>query len=337
MTPKKSDPFAAKASLANEVTIKAGIEGSGVSLKAKSRAISAFDRLVGAAFDIPGIWFERRAERARIFAVTEQEALKIEARAFLENKQITLGDSPSSIPAWLNELTRSTINKAEVASYALEYIKESPPQDEASEEENDDPSQMEDWLNAFVHRAEMASSEAMRSILGRILSGEILSPGSFSVSTLRIITELDRKSASLFQSLCLSRLQNRHIVKRAEDGRGERMYELYDLEERGLIKEVGGSTSFTLEKHSDGYFYFPEGDFVLRLIIDTSGEYIPVSNIFQVMILTNTGNQLAELLPYDQEAALTSVADLFFSRDKVKEIDLFHTSADQLIHMRKIK
>lgn len=42
----------------------------------------------------------------------------------------------------------------------------------------------------------------MKLIFGKILSGEILRPGTFSLRTVRLISQLDNRAAELFQILC---------------------------------------------------------------------------------------------------------------------------------------
>jgi hypothetical protein len=42
----------------------------------------------------------------------------------------------------------------------------------------------------------------MKFVFGKILSGEITKPGSFSIKTIRLISQLDNKAAKLFQLFC---------------------------------------------------------------------------------------------------------------------------------------
>lgn len=59
-----------------------------------------------------------------------------------------------------------------------------------------------DWLNVFEGQAQNASSEEMRRRFGRVLAGEIRRPGSFSFRALKIMGELDNRTAILFAKLC---------------------------------------------------------------------------------------------------------------------------------------
>lgn len=65
----------------------------------------------------------------------------------------------------------------------------------------------EDWLNIFEKEACNKSSEDMRLLFGKILAGEIHKPSSYSMKTIKLISELDNEAAKLFQiccSLCVS-------------------------------------------------------------------------------------------------------------------------------------
>lgn len=60
----------------------------------------------------------------------------------------------------------------------------------------------EDWLNEFENLARLKSSEEMKLVFGKILSGEIIKPGSFSIKTIKLISQLDNQAAKLFQLFC---------------------------------------------------------------------------------------------------------------------------------------
>ncbi|MDX4957827.1 DUF2806 domain-containing protein [Delftia acidovorans] len=59
-----------------------------------------------------------------------------------------------------------------------------------------------DWLNSFASEAEKMSSEYMQKLFGKILAGEICKPRSFSIKTLRTVSEMDQEAAEFFASCC---------------------------------------------------------------------------------------------------------------------------------------
>ena len=60
----------------------------------------------------------------------------------------------------------------------------------------------EDWLNVFQNEGSVLSSEDMQQLFGKILSGEIRKPGSYSIRTIRLMAQLDNNAAHLFVRLC---------------------------------------------------------------------------------------------------------------------------------------
>ncbi len=59
-----------------------------------------------------------------------------------------------------------------------------------------------DWTARFFGEVQDVSSDEMRTLWAKILAGEVEKPGSTSARTLTILKNLDRRSASLFNTLC---------------------------------------------------------------------------------------------------------------------------------------
>lgn len=59
----------------------------------------------------------------------------------------------------------------------------------------------EDWITRFFNSAQDVSSEQMQELWGRILSGEIKRPGSFSLKTLDFVRNMTKHDAELIQLL----------------------------------------------------------------------------------------------------------------------------------------
>lgn len=60
----------------------------------------------------------------------------------------------------------------------------------------------DDFLNGLEVEARQKSTEEMQVLFGRILAGEIKTPGSFSIKTVKLLGELDQGIAVLFKKLC---------------------------------------------------------------------------------------------------------------------------------------
>lgn len=86
------------------------------------------------------------------------------------------------------EVTRQ-INLENVVEKSTEYLKET-----VSENPVD-----EDWRAKFFNKVQDVSSEEMQDIWARILGNEVSAPGSISLRTLEIVSNLSKYEAELFQ------------------------------------------------------------------------------------------------------------------------------------------
>ena len=84
---------------------------------------------------------------------------------------------------------RKLENRAATSKAAMEDIQASAPTTDAQKEIEDD------WLNVFARIAEDKSSEELQILFGRILSGEVKRPGSFSLRTLQIMATISKVDA----------------------------------------------------------------------------------------------------------------------------------------------
>jgi Protein of unknown function (DUF2806) len=90
---------------------------------------------------------------------------------------------------------RKLENRAAATQAAIEDLRQSPPQDDAQSEIDDD------WLNYFARLVEDKSSEELQALFGKILSGEIKRPGSFSLMTMQSLALISKRDAELLSNL----------------------------------------------------------------------------------------------------------------------------------------
>jgi hypothetical protein len=89
------------------------------------------------------------------------------------------------------EATRQE-NMEEITKKSLSYLKE-----------ESDPSKMEDdWVTNFFDKSRMISDGEMQTLWSKILAGEANSPGTYSKRTVNLLSDIDKKDAELFRSLC---------------------------------------------------------------------------------------------------------------------------------------
>jgi hypothetical protein len=70
-------------------------------------------------------------------------------------------------------------------------------------EEQSDPARMEDdWVTNFFDKSRIVSDEDMQALWANVLAGEANKPGSFSRRTVNLLSDLDKRDAELFQTLC---------------------------------------------------------------------------------------------------------------------------------------
>jgi hypothetical protein len=154
----------------------------------------AISRLVGHIVDVPseyiksfkqGIQDKREARSAVTNALATAVATDVVADKDLVHR---------AAQSFLAKELRSQTNKEAVARNAIKHLSD---QSEPSGPKPETPE--EDWLNVFERYAENASSEKLRDLWGRVLAKEICNPKSFSLRTVRFVSELDMDIAQTFR------------------------------------------------------------------------------------------------------------------------------------------
>jgi hypothetical protein len=302
---KADDPLGNAISVSDELA-KRGLKGS-----LNKRAAAAIGRLLGDAVDFlraPGGLQEERKE----FAAAVIEAMAEEALRPVEPDRREM--FRPIVAAHYREVFAKHENRRAVVAQALDVLKQ-------MAHAPDDPHRTDnpisdDWLNFFAAYAEKASSENLRQTFGHVLSGEIRKPGSFSFSTLRIVSELDAGSASLFQRIASRAFSmdatdpTPSAVLKPEDLRGQYLHEMLKLEALGLIQEVGGDFAISTSKAEAGaQIWMRFGRLLLR------GEMKKkVHFSLQLVKLTATGAELCSIIPMDHHGGAREVGGLMAKR-----------------------
>jgi hypothetical protein len=93
------------------------------------------------------------------------------------------------------EEKRKLENRAAATKVALEDL-------DTNASATDAPSEIDDdWLNFFARLSEDKSAEELQRLFGKILSGEIRKPGSFSLRTVQIMSTISKQDAELVSNL----------------------------------------------------------------------------------------------------------------------------------------
>lgn len=124
------------------------------------------------------------------------------------------------------------------------------------------------WAIRFVNDAEDISDESLKVIWGKILAGEIKSPGSYSLRALQILKNLSKEEALLFAKACRMAIGygeycivgNRHETN---TGLGLSFDEANLLMEEGLLcPTFDAMDQFTCE---DGFFSLVYQEYVIKI------------------------------------------------------------------------
>ncbi|XUY27814.1 DUF2806 domain-containing protein [Agrobacterium sp. rho-8.1] len=235
--------------LDKETGLSVALTESGVEAKAKSRTIAAIDRLGGNLLERLNILLEPKISRER--AKIEGEAKIISAAAERAIKLIG-SDNEFAARALASEFgnaVRKQINKDAVIETALEDLRANPPTD--SQAESDPEELSEEFLSRFDDYASGASSEQLRERWGRVLASEIRHPGNFSRAVLRVIDEIDPRTAGIFEEVCENRVRDMLLKPLT----GELHFDVNKrLVEAGLVVEsgLGHMNSFSATELQDG-------------------------------------------------------------------------------------
>lgn len=291
-----------------EISISAKLEGSGISLSAKSRAVTALDRLIGSLFDMPATFFEGVSSKKRLQDKINEQ-LKI-AQMRVAQKQIH--DTPDLGVMLINDVLKDRAQKkanaAVVALETIDTIKALPPLQETTEDAsagNPEVKIDDDWMNQFTRYAEDASSEQLQQIWGRVLAGEIRKPKSFSRHTLRFISELDKETAESCELIAQYVIKDWFLSNKKWHN-GKLMLAILELRQLGIIEggAVGGlQKNFTI--HADGFGGIAGKTWGL-LVQATPKTELSVP----IYLLTRMGQQIMSLLKVaDEAASLREVAE----------------------------
>jgi hypothetical protein len=199
-----------------------------------------------------------------------------------------------------------------VTQAAIEDLRQSPPKDDAQAEIDDD------WLNYFAQLVEDKNSEELQSLFGKILSGEIKRPGSFSLMTMQSLALISKRDAELLSNL-LSFAIGGTIVPFDTDDNGhptpaERSF-LGELRVAGHPSKIGGmEMSYTIPANGRAVLT-AAGHRAIAIMNDMSE---PAKFSIPGQVLTNIGKELLPIAnspPTDMEF-LRKVARNIYGRFK---------------------
>jgi uncharacterized repeat protein (TIGR03899 family) len=263
----------------------------------------------------------RQEAKAKAYEIEVIEKAKAKAKA--ENKIIKMENYNAIEQRLLHQELKKQSNIENILEVAVEQISLEP---EISSEPVD-----QDWTTRFFRIAEDISNDEMQKLWGRILSGEVKQPGSFSLRTLEILKNITRDEAELFTKFTQLKIShgdkffviNYDHVQTLEKLFNIKYSDILALDELGLVNSEP-NLQFTFPPNTTN------SAVVLKycntgIYIEMKGGSIPTP--FKVFALTKSGKELSQLIPQDFNKdylahiceALVNPQNKIFCGDIVKE------------------
>lgn len=306
--------------LSNEISVSAELTPTGVKAAAKSRILSAIDRVVGGAIDRFTPKLEGPAALARSNNVREVRINDALTDKMVEMIHADPALAERALERHLGSIGRRQENKEAVISLALEDLSQSPPNEDQN---NAGPEALDDgFLNRFERVAEDATSDQLRERWARVLAAEIRQPGTFSAKVMRVVDEMDPTTASLFETTCKSRVGDA-LPKCLLPSLS--FNELARLVTAGLLLDAatGGQlrvSTVGADNLGNPLHFLPFGDQVLGVsgqnplpslaysdaapvLVDKGNPRVPI------YLLTDAGHAISSILENEEEAAFTRLVE----------------------------
>jgi hypothetical protein len=187
---------------------EAGDLVSGLPPQVRQSFFKAAGRVLAGLAEVPAAYFDGHAAVIRAKADAKVSEIRAKQRA----REVVLIDSARAAARQFGDpelatralqyhaadIIREQNSREAVLRVAAEELRTSPPEQDAANEIDDD------WLLAFLKEASNKTNDDMRILFGRILTGGIKNPGSFSlrtVLTLGLLTP-SQHVADLFCRFC---------------------------------------------------------------------------------------------------------------------------------------
>lgn len=216
----------------------------------QNRAVGAIRHLVGAK--MPAILAESQAHK------DEREGRSAFHKGLVEAAVEKAKKDPELVERMFDRLVEEEFGKQEnreaVATLAIEHLS-----DDGAPANDTTPDVDSDWLNTFTRHAETATSEKLRDMWARVLSGEIRQPGSICLRTMQFVSTMDSETVAAAQSLLpwlinkryTPKLLNKHVpLESLQLARDEGLIGALAGEINNTMTFTGGTIALTTAGHA---------------------------------------------------------------------------------------
>lgn len=296
-----------------------GIESKALALAAGLPApvaaggLKAIGRLIGGLADYPAALLRRASQGVEDGTVGRSIVSNALATAAAERAVADPQLVDRTLDSLLGKELRKQRNKEKVAEHAVEALAEPPsqPDDTAEGQAPDD-----DWMNVFERYAEDASSERMQLLWGRLLAGEIRKHRTYSLATMRFLSEADQETVQLVQRISKYTIGGMMIFRK----KGDVMPSVADIDDARAIGLISGGDGVSgliwrvrCSPNAPGQIV--GNTHVLRITpeVDWTLE-VPIYSV------TRIGSEVLALSPSDNEETILKLVAKEYSKQPVRTI-----------------
>ena len=221
-------------------------------------------------------------EKAKAKAAAENRLIEFETMSVMEQKIVYREQ-------------RKQVNIEKIIEIAAEELNQD---SEVNSEKVDS-----DWTTRFFNLAEDISNERMQELWGKILSGEVKKPGSFSLRSLELLKNITKYEAEIFTKFVQLNVRHSrgHFIPYIEQNTFETYFDI-PYSEILLMYEIG-----LLSSGPNIGLHFPALEFPALMFYEFGDTGIQVTtaahdkqNSVAILSLTQIGLELAALIPFER-------------------------------------
>lgn len=175
---------------------------TGISAPVRRSFLKALGQLSSAAIDIPVAYLTGKADERRAETAARIKLINTTAGQIAQQMQIDPEYARVAVQKFGHRVIREQVNLDMISQIAANELRDASDSIEQSGPEESSDTINDDWLNVFETEARLKSTEEMQAYFGKILAGEIRTPGSYSTRTIKILSSLDQNIANLYSRLC---------------------------------------------------------------------------------------------------------------------------------------
>jgi hypothetical protein len=174
------------------------LTGATLPAPVRRNLFKACGRLVAAAVEIPAAYLEGIADEKRAETGARVKLIETTSAQISDQMQVDAAYARAAVRKFGNRVLREQINLDAITDQAASVVKAAV--DSGAQSNGAEIS--DDWLNHFEKEACLKSAADVQRAFAKILAGEIMNPSTFSLRTLRTLSQLDQSTAAYFKTVC---------------------------------------------------------------------------------------------------------------------------------------